>query len=175
MEATHGVRGRALWRGVRAVSRTRGGCPSLASLEPVILISSCHWASANPLHLQPPCPYNPFPDSSHSFPKVTVKSSGRWGGASATCNSHCLAARVEVQPDTDRGGAVVRVVPAVWRPHALVTLELGEYRWFKVLSTAHAKVRPTSAGGKGQIAKSKTGQTSPLRSSAFLWTRLFTA
>jgi hypothetical protein len=79
--------------------------------------------------------------------QITVKYSGRWPGATATCNSHCLAARVDVRPDTAGGGADtagggarVQVVPALWRPHALITLELGEYRWFKVLRTAHAKV-----------------------------------
>lgn len=70
---------------------------------------------------------------------------GKWVGATASCASHCLAAKVIVASveSTHAGKSTFRLTatPALWRPHGVITIHLRtSLTTFHVVGTAHATV-----------------------------------
>ena len=128
------------------------------------------WKPNVPIHLTFPSPMRLstifhstlFAAHSHALTFKTVDRSGKsfagnvgaqlnfrgdWHGATASCYSHCIAAATNVLPlpAQANGAAAYRVTatPAVWRPHATLTLHIGtspESSAVDVISLAHASL-----------------------------------
>lgn len=69
---------------------------------------------------------------------VQLNFRGTWsGGVSVSCNSHCLAAKVQVT-NSETGTSILKVTPSVWRPKATITLHTGDS--VDLVRTAHASM-----------------------------------